>query len=68
MIKSNEIELFANRYNLSILCFNETWCNSEIPPIWTFIPGYTTIQSDRNNGKRGGGVMYAVREGIPYKR
>ena len=66
--KANEIELFANSNELSILCFTETWCNSEIQKDCTSIPGYTTIHRDRNNGKRGGGVMCAIKEGIPYKR
>ena len=62
--KANEIELFAN----SILCFTETFYNSEIPNDCTYIPGYATIRRDRNNGKRGGGVMCAIEEGMPYKR
>ncbi len=56
------IEEFLNFLNsivetVSIAAFTETWFNANIQETFSEHPGFYNIRQDRENGKRGGGIL-----------
>ena len=52
--------------NLDIIIVTETWLNDNISNNEILSIGYNIIRKDRSSGKRGGGVLIALRNNIPY--
>ena len=52
--------------NLDIIIVTETWLNDNISNNEILSTGYNIIRKDRSSGKRGGGVLIALRNNIPY--
>ena len=53
--------------NFDILSISETWLNDSILDSEIILPGYNSTRYDRENGKRGGGVLIYVWDNLPYK-
>ena len=52
--------------NLDIIRVTETWLNDNISNNEIIPTGYNIIRKDRSSGKRGGGVLIALRNNINY--
>ena len=52
--------------NLDIITVTETWLNDNIYNNEILSTGYNIIRKDRSSGKRGGGVLIALRNNIHY--
>ena len=52
--------------NLDVITITETWLNDKIFDNEILPNGYNIIRKDRPGKKRGGGVLIALRENIPY--
>lgn len=50
-----------------IILLTESWLNSTIPNSFVLPAGYTIFRSDRVKG-RGGGVLIAIKQGLPSRR
>ena len=51
---------------LDVITITETWLNDKIFDNEILPNGYNIIRKDRSGKKRGGGVLIALRENIPY--
>ena len=51
---------------MDIITVTETWLNDNISNNEIFPTGYNIIKKDRFSGKRGGGVLIALRNNINY--
>ena len=55
-------------YNLDVLALSETWLSPDIADSEIDLVGYKLVRKDRNGSNKlsGGGVMFYVRETIPF--
>jgi exonuclease III len=68
--KLDELKLLItsnNSKSFDVLTLSETWLNTSISDAEIHISGYTCIRKDRPGGKRGGGTMAYIRNGLPFR-
>ena len=54
--------------NLDLIAVTETWLKDNISDNEILPSGYNIIRKDRVSGKRGGGVLLAIHDGLKYNR
>jgi hypothetical protein len=65
--KIDDIDVCLRQFRPNIVCFTETWLNSNIPDSIISFPGYSVVRRDRCSGE-GGGVAIYVTDNIQYTR
>lgn len=65
--KMDDFRFLLERNRFDILTISESWLNNPIQDCRVSIPGYTVLRQDRGQFKRGGGTMFYIRDGLPYK-
>ena len=66
--KTDELETVLRCNNVDIACITETWLRETVPSDILNISDYAVHRSDRQDGRRGGGVAAIVRCGAPCQR
>ena len=49
---------------IDIACITESWLNNDIVSNVVDVPGYVMYRHDREDGRRGGGVLCYVRDNL----
>ena len=62
--KLDELYAVINDNNVDVVCITESWIKPSVPDDILQISGYTCYRRDRQDGRRGGGVVCYVREGL----
>ena len=62
--KTDELECVLTNNNIDIACITESWLTENIPTEAINIPGYKCYRHDREDGRRGGGVLGYVNTGL----
>ena len=62
--KTDELECVLTNNNIDIACITESWLTENIPTEAINIPGYVCYRHDREDGRRGGGVLCYVNTGL----
>ena len=65
--KMDDVRLLLIQNKFDVLTISESWLNSPVIDSVVSIPGYDVIRQDREQYKRGGGTMFYIRNGVPYK-
>ena len=74
--KIDELRYFLTKHPFDFLCLNETWLNDTVNDSDLIIEGYNIVRKDRinvkqfsnkNNTKRGGGILFYVKDTYSYK-
>ncbi len=65
--KTDEIHTIATMHRSDIVCITETWCSLTVPDATLQMPSYTAVRRDRQNGKKGGGLMLYLRDTLPFR-
>jgi len=66
MNKIDDLYCVLVTFCINIAIITETWCDSSVPNHAIHLPGYQKFRRDRV-GKKGGGVLVAIRENLPCK-
>ena len=58
--KFDEFSFITTKFHPDFLCVTETWLSDMIPDDTLCIPGYNLFRSDRQTGRKGGGLCVWV--------
>ena len=63
--KTDELQSILTTNNIDFACVTETWLVESVPTEAINLSGYVCYRHDREDGRRGGGVLCYVRESVP---
>lgn len=66
--KVDELECIIKNNDVQIVCLTESWLKDYCPDDVVNISGFTTVRHDRNDGRRGGGVLCYVANSLSCRR
>ena len=66
MNKFDDLYPVITNNNVGIACIAESWLNPSIPNEIVDIDGYTCYRRDREDGRKGGGIVCYVHSTLQY--
>ena len=64
--KLDQISVLCSDKHVDIACITETWCSESVPDSSICLHGYITLCRDRCDGRQHGGIVWYIRECIPF--
>lgn len=65
--KLNELKIFNEHNKFDLLALSETWLNNSVDSGSIMISNFNVRRRDRNNGARGGGVLFYVNNRLQFE-
>lgn len=62
--KTDQVEKMLTDSNLDFICISETLLKKTSPRSAFYIPGFSIFRRGRNTGKRGGGLLFYVKDNL----
>lgn len=66
--KMDDLCILFEQNSFDIMGISETWLDKSVDDSQVSVRGYDVLRQDRKQDRRGGGTMFYIRNGVPYKR